>query len=271
MYEVNKKAKQWLEDNRSWVTSYINERVSAYSHEYVRDEFDKNPFIGYQVVSYYKNNKTNIHINQQKLIKTIREKDSCILTVGYKSREKAWWILNELKDEFNIKVIMPVESDNDWATPIPKQLSMPVWATPTPIPIGTPSFNNRDFVFYDELNLFSVSHEIREMSIRSIMDSCPETKIIYSTEARCPDFNTSMFNIIISEGCNTFAYGRAKDHINALDNQVIDYIDLSSLKGKNYLGFPSSDWGIVTDGKDNYLVYMPSSLPIVKDAIHFSK
>ena len=127
--------------------------------------FDKDPLTGYQVVSDYKNNMTDIHINQQRLIEDIK-KECHVLLVGYKAREKAWWILNELKDEFNIKVVMPIETDEEWATPIPKQSNMPNWATPIPTPIDiSEGFGDRDVIFYDELNIFSVSSEKQEESI----------------------------------------------------------------------------------------------------------
>lgn len=261
--------RKWLDDNFTDANDYLYNWVDEESRGGLwgdtsyppsgtaRFDFMQNPGMGKQVVEDWKTNKINVEEHQQRLINTIRKEETYVILLtgmgGSGKGSSAWWLLSKLKDEFNIKVVMPVASDEEplpeWADRIPNVMDMAYG----------------DIVLYDEAGVRSsarrsMSKENENSTAWLPVGRHSGAKVIYVTQfSSIADKNISRFtNIHINKGFSSSAFGQDELERSIISNNPIyDYFKMDQ-DDHDYAGVKSThkDWGIVSAG-GSYLTYMP--------------
>ncbi|MDD3840108.1 MAG: hypothetical protein PHP06_05985 [Clostridia bacterium] len=261
----------WLDQNFTTVNDYLYSWVDEFSRGglwtdpielatpgTVRYDFIWNPGLGKQVIKDWKDNTKSVEIHQQKLLRTIKKEETYVILLtgmgGSGKGSSAWWLLDQLREDFNIKVVLPVKSDAD---------ALPEWAEPI---TNIMDMAAGDIVLYDEAGVRSSSRRSMSKENENSTAWLPVgrhsgAKVVYVTQfSAIADKNISRFtNVHISKGFSTSAFGQDDmERATIAKNPIYAYFQIDP-EDRDYARVPSTnkDWGIVMTGGGSNLTYLP--------------
>lgn len=270
MIELAPTHKHWLDQNFTSVNDYFFGWVDKYSRGglwtdreqplqgTVRAEFMQNPGLGKAVVADWKTNTENIEIHQERLLNRIKSPETYVILVtgigGSGKGTSVWWILDKLKDEFNVKVVMPIASDAQ---------ALPKWADRIP---NIMDMADGDIILYDEAGIRSNARRSMSKENENATAWLPVGRhsgatVIYITQyASMADKNISRFtHVHINKGfsAGTFGQDGGMERSAIADNPILKYFK-ESQEQPDYARVPSTkkDWAIINGG-GTYLAYLP--------------
>lgn len=270
MIELSPTHRRWLDQNFASVNDYFYGWVDQYSRGglwldknspppgTVRAEFMQNPGLGKAVVSDWKTNCSNVQEHRDRLINRIKSPETYVILVtgigGAGKGTSVWYLLNELKDEYNIKVVMPIASD---------AIALPPWAKRIP---NIMDMADGDLILYDEAGIRSnarrsMSKENENATAWLPVGRHSGAKVFFITQyASMADKNIARFtHVHINKGfsAGTFGQDGGMERTAIADNPILKYFkEAQEQPGYARVQSHKKDWAIINGG-GTYLAHLP--------------